>query len=48
MAFVEELRSYSIQALYVPADVSQRAAVEAMADRWESEMGPRSILVSNA
>jgi glucose 1-dehydrogenase len=48
-AFAEELHmAYGVRALYVRADVSQRAEVEAMADEVESVLGPVSILVSNA
>jgi 3-oxoacyl-[acyl-carrier protein] reductase len=47
-ALVESLRKRGARAIAVAADVSQREAVGAMADRVKSEFGPVDILVNNA
>lgn len=47
-SLMDTLRSYGVQALYVQANVRNRADVEAMARRVEAELGSVSILVSNA
>jgi 3-oxoacyl-[acyl-carrier protein] reductase len=43
-----ELRASGVDAMPVAADVADDAAVEAMVDRVEQELGPVTILVNNA
>ncbi len=45
---VAELRAIGRRAVFVPADVSDRAAVDAMISTVESELGPLDVVCSNA
>lgn len=45
---VEQIRGLGRRALYAPADVSDRAEVESMLSAVEDELGPLSIVCSNA
>ena len=47
-ALAEDIRSRGSQAIAVQADVSDRAAVEAMARAAEEALGPVNLLVNNA
>src|SRR5438105_8965721 len=47
-AAAEEIGAAGGTALPLPADVTDRRAVETMLDRVESELGPIDLLVSNA
>jgi short-subunit dehydrogenase len=47
-AAAEELRRMGVRALAVPTDVADADAVEAAADRFESELGPIEVWVNNA
>ena len=47
-ALVDALRGLGRRALFVQADVSDRAAVDAMVERVEAELGPLDIVCSNA
>ena len=47
-ALAEDIRSRGSQAIVVQADVSDRAAVEAMARAAEEALGPVNLLVNNA
>jgi NAD(P)-dependent dehydrogenase (short-subunit alcohol dehydrogenase family) len=47
-AVAAEIRDGGGVALAIPADVTDRAAVKAMADRAEADLGPVDLLVNNA
>jgi NAD(P)-dependent dehydrogenase (short-subunit alcohol dehydrogenase family) len=47
-AVSDELAQARCRAIAVPADVSNKAAVQAMVERVESELGPLWLLVNNA
>ncbi len=44
----DEIRKYGVRALPIPTDVADAAAVEAAADRTESELGPIDVWVNVA
>jgi meso-butanediol dehydrogenase/(S,S)-butanediol dehydrogenase/diacetyl reductase len=48
LALVEEIRALGRRAVFVPADVSDRAAVDALVARVEDELGPLDVVCSNA
>lgn len=48
LALVEQIRALGRRAVLVPADVSDRAAVDAMVARVEDELGPLDVVCSNA
>lgn len=45
---VRELEALGVRALFAPADVTDRDAVEAMVELCERDLGPVDVLVSNA
>lgn len=48
LALVEQIRALGRRAVFVPADVSDRAAVDALVARVEDELGPLDVVCSNA
>ncbi len=48
LALVEQINALGRRAVLVPADVSDRAAVDAMIARVEDELGPLDVVCSNA
>jgi NAD(P)-dependent dehydrogenase (short-subunit alcohol dehydrogenase family) len=48
LALVEQIRALGRRAVLVPADVSDRVAVDAMVARVEDELGPLDVVCSNA
>lgn len=48
LALVEQIRALGRRAVFVPADVSDRAAVDALVARVEEELGPLDVVCSNA
>ena len=48
LALVEQVRALGRRAVFVPADVSDRAAVDALVARVEDELGPLDVVCSNA
>jgi NAD(P)-dependent dehydrogenase (short-subunit alcohol dehydrogenase family) len=47
-ALVERIRGLGRRAVFVPADVADRAQVDALVERVEDELGPLTIACSNA
>lgn len=48
LALVEQIRALGRRAVFVPADVSDRAAVDALVARVEDDLGPLDVVCSNA